>query len=332
MKKALIVILILAVAGGLFAQEWGGGVTTGLKIDLKDDVPVTANDDDSGDAVHASLWFEHAEDEWGVKITTSASVPGGLDVGNAWGWINFADGLLKLSAGKTDDGVWGSGGRYDKDVSDGLGVRLDVKPIDGLNFGFRLGYPNDGSSAGKIGNFFQETAIGVKYSADSWFAVTALKLHSEESDDYDKMNADWYFGVGYTGLDSFGFYLDGGIDYLATMSDDGKEALAEKVTFSGVENLGLTLGLTEKFVQSFKFDGLDAEINVDYAFDAVSVGADASTAFNKDFKPTGFGFDAWAKYAIGNAWLKGVIGADIATKDFGDSTDPYFKLVFGFDF
>jgi len=202
-----------------------------------------------------------------------------------------------------------------------------------------LSYPNGGVEAGKLANFFQETAIGVKYEADAFFVATALKLHSEESYKdakakilYDKLNANWYFGVGYTGLDSFGFYLDGGIDNLATMSDDGKEALAEKVTFSGVENLGLTLGLTEKFVQSFKFDGLDAEINVDYAFDAVSVGADASTAFNKDFKPTGFGFDAWAKYAIGNAWLKGVIGADIATKDFGDSTDPYFKLVFGFDF
>jgi len=347
MKKALIVLLILAVAGGLFAQEWGGSVTTGLLFDFSKDakdetpIPVTGNDDDSGDAVHGSLWFEHAEDEWGVKIKTGAAISTGLTLNNAWGWINFADGLVKLSAGKMDDGVWGSGGEYDHDWSNDGILRVEIKPTDELDIGLAFSFPNwddNEYKAGKIGNFFQQTIIGAKYTADTFFVATALKLHSEEDTSYptDKdMDAGWYFGVGYTGIEGLEINVDGGIEYLTRMSDIGVETFWLKVAYTGIDSLTVGAKAGFGFIKSFELNGFDAGVWVEYAVsDAVSVGADVGLAANKDFAFTGYSFDAWAKYTAGNAWMKGVVGADITTKDSddGEATKPYFKLIFGFDF
>jgi len=346
MKKALIVLLILAVAGGLFAQEWGGSVTTGIKIGLDGDMPVTGDDDDTNDAAHGSLWFENAEDdEWGVKIAVGAAIDKGITLDNAWGWINFADGLLKISAGKMDDGVWGSGGAYDHDWSnDGL-LRLEVKPTDELDIGLAFSFPKwDGGEykAAKIGNFFQQTIIGVKYTGDAFFVATALKLHSDEDSTKDPtytpnngMDAGWYFGFGYTGIEGLGIYVDGGIEHLAKMADEGEEELWLKFEYTGVDSLTIGADFGFGFVKSFELASFGADLWLEYAVsDAVTVGADVGLGANKDFAFTDYYFDAWAKYAVGNAWMKGVIGADITTKDStdGEATKPYFKLVFGFDF
>jgi len=285
------------------------------------------------------LWFENAEDdEWGVKIEVGAGIEDGITLNAAWGWINFSDGLVKLSAGKIDDGVWGTTGYQGHDYSnDGL-IRLEIKPSDELDLGLAFAYPNGGYEAGKIGNFFQQTIIGAKYSAEDSFTVaTALKLFSEEDDytDGDGMDVGWYLGFGYFGIEDLGINLEVLIDHLAKMSDKGEEAVTLQIDYSGVENLGIGVAVGFGFVKSFELDSFFADVWADYTVnDNVTVGADVTLNANGDFAFTSYDFSAYAKYAVGNAWMKGVIGANITTADSddGEGTNPFFKLVFGFDF
>jgi len=337
MKKALIVLLILAVAGGLFAQEWSGGVTTGLKIGLSDDIPVTADDGDAGTPVHASLSFDNSDDDWGITVGAAADYDADgteFTINAAKGWVDLADGLITLSAGMVG-GAWGTAGPFEENVSDSIGVTVEIKPIDGLNFGFRLGYPvGDGKSAGKIGNFFQETGIGVKYDADEWGFATGIDLDSEETNG-EGLDATWYFGFAYTGIEDLGIYVDGAYKNLTEKTDAKAFEIGEKVSYTAGD-LGITLTLKEFFTGDFALDKFDADLGLEYGYsDTTSFGADASVVANGDFAFTSFGFDAWAKFAFNdNAWTKVVIGADIATKDNadGESTDPYLKWLFGFSF
>jgi hypothetical protein len=201
MKKALIVLLILGLAGGLFAQSWSGHVRTGAKFTFDDGVAIAANDDDGNHPVYVSLAFKSAGDDWGVNFSANAGVDGAAaDYGNFKGdmngWVNFG-GIFTLTAGKGVGGNWR--------LSDALGsfnipgsaagVRLNIKPISGLDFGFVFGYPNTGVNAGAIANFFQESGVGAKYDAGIFNVGTSLKLFSEETTGYPELDANWCIDV-----------------------------------------------------------------------------------------------------------------------------------------
>ena len=361
MKKALIVLLILAVAGGLFAQEvsWTGEVDTGIRIDIKDDNPVKGDDDD-GHAVKYSLGATYDADDWGLKIAGGGKNTGGYAMAfdNAYGWMFLSDKLLKLSAGKIDDAAWGNGGETDTDVDTGPGIRLEVLPIDGLSVGAFFTYPApakgaekpDGVSAGKLSNFFQQTAFGFKYGADTFTVDAALRLFSEE-DAYTTTNdtdAKFIFGFGFTGIQSLAVYVDGVFDHVLKMSDVGEEEIWESVKFTGIDNLGLKLTLGEGFVKSFELDWFKAKVAIDYAVsDTTSVGVDGNGKMAKNAKDdlafASWGFDVWGKYELGGAWVKGILGVDGYTKDYlkpatstgfddPDSTAPYVRVLFGYSF
>ena len=242
MKKALIVLLILAVAGGLFAQTVSGKVSTGINFALgEDDIPTSATE-----PVKAEVNFAGGADDWGVKIGTSATRLDGatLTVGDAYGWVKFG-GMFELSAG-TGRGGWGTWGPWDKKVTEVLGVKLAIAPIDGLSFGFRLGYPNDGVKANKIGNFFQETGIGATFDAGIWSAATGLNMDSEETNG-SGFDASWYFGFKFTGLSIFDIMVDGGYDNLTEKSGASLFFLGEKLAGS-VAGIGWEVWAKEEFV------------------------------------------------------------------------------------
>jgi hypothetical protein len=196
MKKALVVFLILAVAGGLFAQSFNGSVETGAKVTLKDDMTVEANDND-GHAVKARLTFTNSGDDWGVNVGVNAdrnkdnTTGSGHYFGNLNGWVKFGGGMFKLTAGNGGTGgVWQATGFKDWQVpGSNAGARLEITPISALNFGFVFGFPNKGVKANELGNFFQETGIGAKYDAGIFVAGFGLKLFSPETGDIAETDA-----------------------------------------------------------------------------------------------------------------------------------------------
>ncbi|MDR2535440.1 MAG: hypothetical protein LBD29_05335 [Treponema sp.] len=104
-------------------------------------------------------------------------------------WSEFVDKKIRMSAGRIKDGsFW---------YSDGLGLRFDFRPINGLLFGFLLdgkaGMANlthgdnwrenklsqeDGISNWMV-DFFRETSFGVQYNHELFSVNAAFKLDSE---------------------------------------------------------------------------------------------------------------------------------------------------------
>jgi len=302
MKKALIVLLILAVAGGLFAQSWSGSVTTGAKFTFAEDMPVAADDDD-GHAVKAGLSWANSDDDWGVNVSANANISqlnddgeystNGLDIGDMNGWVKFAD-MFKLTAGKGVGGAWGTGGNTDTDISSSdAGARLEITPIDGLNFGFRFGYANNGVAVAKVANFFQEIGIGAKYDGGAWNVALGLDLDSEETNGAG-LDALAYFGFNYTGLSLMNIHFGGKINNLFAKAGDMTVDLYEQLSGS-VASLSWELDAHEG-VQPTPLT-MDVSANLEYAIpinDKASavIGADAGLTILDEFS-----FDSWDIYA-----------------------------------
>jgi hypothetical protein len=203
MKKALVVLLILAVAGGLFAQEltWGGAVKTGLKFSYADDGdsdteaedPVIAfYNDDAGKLFRIDLTGAYTNENYGVVLRLRAqanafgaptSVSQAISFHQAYGWATFLNDVLKISAGIIDDGTWKTGGVENWGVS-GKGVRFELAPLAGLNLGVLLQVPG-GNANGNIvdgftaKDFFAETAIGASYASDLFSIGGAILLDGQ---------------------------------------------------------------------------------------------------------------------------------------------------------
>jgi hypothetical protein len=197
MKKVLVVLLILAVAGGVFAQDltWSGTVETGVhinKTDGADDVVVWADNDDGVQGIRAKLQAAITGDSWGFKVgikneTTNwaaAGVPGLVELYNGYGWLDLLNKMINVKAGIIDDGVWTTKGDEDWGIATGSGVRIEVAPIEGLSVGAFLTWPkgdtvNAISKAATLEQFFNETAIGFSYTADVFYVSGGLKLDSD---------------------------------------------------------------------------------------------------------------------------------------------------------
>jgi hypothetical protein len=301
MKKALIVLLILAVAGGLFADPtFSGHVRTGVKITFDDDPSAAANDGDGDHPVYGELGFTNGGDDWGVKIGANANVGAdgagnGLGLGDLNGWVKFAD-IFKLTAGKGVGGAWGTGGNTDTNVSSSnAGVRLEITPIDGLNFGFRFGFASDNGKVGpdKIANFLQETGIGVKYDAGIWNVATGLDLDSEESNSKG-LDGLWYFGFNFSGISLVNIHVGGKVDNLFGQAGDMTVKLYEKLSGS-IAGIDWELAFNESVVPSPITAGLDAGLSYGIPINekaSAEIGADASLTILEKFS-----FDSWDIYA-----------------------------------
>jgi len=323
MKKALIVLLILAVAGGLFAQSWSGSVNTGAKFTFADDMPVNADDDD-GHAVKGRLSFTNSGDDWGVNIGVNGDVTkdddegkhaATINIGDMNGWVKFAN-MFKLTAGKGIDGAWGSGGNTDTNISGSdAGVRLEITPIDGLNFGFRFGYPNGGVQAKKVANFFQEIGIGAKYSADVWWFALGLDLDSEETTG-DGLDGLFYFGFNFSGLSLFNIHVGSRVENAFT---DGRTVKLFEKFDGSVAGLNWYLEANEKLIPDPLAVGLKVGLSYGITISdpaSAEIGASAEASYADEFS-----FDKWDIYAKVTYKFNGNVSTT-AKLDIAGTVDP----------
>jgi hypothetical protein len=191
MKKALVVLLILAVAGGLFAQEltWTGQVKTGLTFtavndgddddDNDPDPTIEFFNDDADTATRFQLGASYTNGNYGAVFRLRADIASGTAVNySAYAWGKFVNDMLKVSAGTIHDGVWGTGGYKNWDVG-GNGVRFEVTPLAGLNLGVIFRVPANTLKDIKAEDFFNETAFGANYKSDLFSIGGAVFLDSK---------------------------------------------------------------------------------------------------------------------------------------------------------
>jgi opacity protein-like surface antigen len=259
MKKALVVLLILAVAGGLFAQEltWSGAVKTGLefsyaddKIDGNEDAKIRLNSDDVGDEpLRFDLNGAYTKDNYGVVfgIRTQATAKFVPAVYQAYAWATFLNDVLKVSAGVIDDGTWKTGGLKNWGVN-GNGIRFEVVPLEGLSLGLMLRAPTNKVTDIVAKDFFSETAIGAKYGNDL-FSIAGAILLDGEGDDLEAIE-DAGFDVAFgpdpvTGVDDYPIAKDDnnkGLTFLAGVTVNPIPGLA-----ISAEGRGRNMGDFDKY-------------------------------------------------------------------------------------
>jgi len=337
MKKALIVLLILGLAGGLFAQSWSGSVQTGVKFEFGDEITVAANDDD-GHAVRSRLSFTNSGDDWGVNVGVNANTLAGNSnpnnvFGDMNGWVKFGD-IFKLTAGKGQGGNWqATGAVFDQGPGgSNASFRLNITPISGLDFGFVFGFPNGDVKANKIANFFLETGIGAKYDAGIFVAGTALKLHSEETTGYPETDADWWFDAKIP-VSVVTIHLDGFIKNLLE-----KKAAQDIQTGIRVEGSVAGLDYGVQSTQNFA-DPLAVDAGVDLTYGGITLSDKASAEVGADAGFTvlpDFSFDSWGAYAkasyafTGNvsSFAKFAIGGDGKFEEITPTLQLFVKYSF----
>jgi hypothetical protein len=284
MKKTLVVLLILAVAGGVFAQDitWSGGVRTGIAFDksseegaantygLTDSPPdpgaagltATQTDDDTGKAVQVNLGVKVDFDNYGMAFKFNTALGNGANVPTisyGYVWANFFDGLFDISAGQIDGAKWASVGDQGFEYDSGWGIRFNVAPIEGLNLGVRFDLTGttalgadtfgwvdadenpatadvwddiDGANSTvankyELKDFFLETAIGAKYSADLFDVALGLKLDSL-ADNGTETDGDFYWGKDAEIKEFFSDKTDKGFKAYLGFAYKGLEALTAK--------------------------------------------------------------------------------------------------------
>jgi hypothetical protein len=204
-----------AAAPGL---KFSGSVKTGLRVQtVKAGGPVSGYesgrtgfdffsdnvDDDDGNNDGRAIRFDlnglYDAGDWGVKFgfrtqleKSSGVASGGMgspagSVREAFAFANFLNKVVNVKAGVIDSVVWNTGGLKNRDLDRGLGVRVELTPIKGLNAGLFFG---DGTqSYGVTGgaataeNFFQFITFGAIYKTDAFYAAAAYKPRGKPKGD-----------------------------------------------------------------------------------------------------------------------------------------------------
>jgi hypothetical protein len=330
MKKALIVLLILAVAGGLFAQEaptftWTGEFITGAHVvvneDLDDPLFVLSNDDGrnrvrlNGAVAGPNYGFNFRLQA--AQITTDPAFPV-VDTTNrlvtmpfAYGYVNFFNGLLKVTGGHIDPKAWNSGPVIDTGWDHERALRFEFTPsqVSGLNAGFSLKFtdwerPHSIVAGAPIADTLLETVIGFKYTGLSILDITAaLKL---DGDDAAKdMNAS--LGLALKGIPNL---TTAAIEVVALNLNDFEEAgageirLGQRVTYV-ISALTLQLSAREHIYSLKDKDiGLRIEPQVAYKInDSLTATLYTSIGSGDVFEHLGFEIRPYLTYTVGKATL-----------------------------
>ncbi|MCL2007343.1 MAG: hypothetical protein FWG77_04585, partial [Treponema sp.] len=212
MKKALVILILLAfVGGGLFAQTvtWNGNLHTGLgvrSIAGIDDTywgliapPITA----AGPRVRLQFRYTNADGNAGIDTTIQAgNTPDAwgtpaVNVGTAVGFVTFFDNMFRVQAGR----FWGGQTPFAKvdnldgdDVFYDYGIFATVYPVDMFRFGFGLNSTTLLTENAKWDDGPITAHIHARLSLAGLFNATA-GLRFTPSADTSTVNADFSFNA-----------------------------------------------------------------------------------------------------------------------------------------
>jgi len=264
MKKALVVFLILAVAGGLFAEiSWSGNAQTGVGVGFANEdgnepvIGIMRNKGDNGLQLQFVMNGKVATENYGT-FTGNIGFRGyyggkfGGDGTATMAWIEdprltwAAGGPLNLTLALGNGGPGGTGtmGDFDTnlDAGGGWGLAAQIKPITGLTIAASAIY---GPAQKKLDEIVY--AFGAKYSAADLLDVAANVKFDQTKDDKEKLNfaagvsiLPIVKGLGFTAL-AIDFQTANG---LGSAKSDFR--LGQRIGFK-VGDLGLTLRACEFF-------------------------------------------------------------------------------------
>jgi len=214
-KKLLTILLLAAVAAGVYAQD--GEPSLKLSGEAKTGIFYEQSQQDGGDVVVEELKLHSKDDAGGGqgRFRLNLDYENGRNLGfrarlqweewkntdtlwsYAFGYGNFFEDQLTVSVGKLGSSPWGTGGDMWKELefnSQGGGMRVEWKPafipeeFGKINAGFVLNYFNEGQDAGAdavkvkitLMEILKESVLGISYTLDDWVLVRlAYRFDSE---------------------------------------------------------------------------------------------------------------------------------------------------------
>ena len=281
MKKALIVLLILAVAGGLFAQGWtfsgymNGGL--GIQFDSKHDPTtyVSSSNAQVGDGgrLHFISNYVNPNKNAGIylRLRADGKATGGSNngssifspgVNSAFAWVTALDGMIWVAGGKFDNAGGPQGNfttmdrMYAYTHGEGTGIYTIVKPIDVLEVGV-AGFRGNNASMYKntmvLGNVAVTVPNTVKILAGmrnrsgivaSSNSVWTGKNTTVSGDERNNRSAAWLSGS-YLGMKELHAAVTMRMFNYEKFNDYGYMEFMETFGWTGIENLNLNFGARE---------------------------------------------------------------------------------------
>jgi|GEM_PF-2102547 len=196
MKKLIVLLLALSVVGiAVMAQDaaaapaptlkLSGYLDTGLtyaKVGSADDA-VAQWGNDSATNGRFQINGSYTNGDYGVNFRlrvqpsngfSASSSPNAVFLRRGYGWTNLFGGMAMIQAGKLGDYTWsGANGNYWNSFGnfDGpVGIQLQIKPIDGLNFGIFVPVAQT-SAPMTLSDTFGSSALGLNYTMKDTFNV-----------------------------------------------------------------------------------------------------------------------------------------------------------------
>ncbi|MFP3041035.1 hypothetical protein LQZ19_04335 [Treponema primitia] len=196
MRKMLVFLLLLAVAGSMFAVDLGDGfevtgeVISGLGIFTEDDGIANGDDnyvmawnDDGEYSFRGRLNLGWTGDIGGTKVQLESWDTYGVTLSKAFGWVNLFGDKVVIWGGHGVDDIYATGGVVDEFIDSGDMVRLELRPIDGLSlsYGFPISplfSPDEDSGVRSLNDILGGSWFGAKYSNDIFTALASFRLDS----------------------------------------------------------------------------------------------------------------------------------------------------------
>jgi hypothetical protein len=275
MKKALIVLLILGVAGAVFAQDlkFDGQIRTGLVVgatNVEESDPVLYAHSVSAERrigqFRLNGAYTNAEKTAGAKFRLQfRDYTGSVVPALPWffGYVNLFENAVTLNAGLIDDGTFGTGDAiYDDDNGEGLGGLAILRP--GKDLGLEIGL---GAYTGEAGSF-GTTDGSIKNSRGTWLEngkytisaayalkdaekkdvfklVASYRTEGQDTADVQTSSSKAYLGFRLFAVKDWTFNVGGVLDKLYKFEDEGivQGFLALGFAPSGEGIKGLKVGL-----------------------------------------------------------------------------------------
>lgn len=254
MKKLLIALLALSVAGVAFAADpaltFSGYVNSGLQYKMGDGnadaLSAYAQDADvngyrfnldgafvNGDyGVNFRLRAQGAPsdtylaDKDGVTLyDTGAKIASNYPfLAYGYGWANLFGGMAKVKAGLVDDGAWATAGDIGDDVGEGTGVLFQVMPMAGVNVGFGMyGTDNFGGSVRTFGD--ATYTAGFAYSMPNLLGIQASYKYNQGHADMALM------GLTISAVPKLSANVELKLESLNKFSDKGLSTIVETLSY-----------------------------------------------------------------------------------------------------
>ena len=269
MKKALVILLVLAVTGGLFAQGWtfSGRMDSGYGLYKADGRALFGGLIAQDQAVNGPRMFFDANytndnKNAGMNVrfrsqgttTAWAGATGlGVHMRYAYGWLAAMDGLLRAEGGRIQSTPFDSLDPISngENFYDSYGVLGYIKPIDILTIGGGVG---SGSSLNDL-NFVDRS---IAYFGFNVLVPDTFRLNGMVRLQHTPrlavgvsplgaafQNSRAALGFSFLGVKDLKLMVQGIFRGLDKFSDYGSMHFYEYFAYNGVENLSLNLAFTE---------------------------------------------------------------------------------------